>query len=99
MIIEKIKKLWWTTHTDNIMFPENCVRINNVMSCSSGQKIAVQVISKLNAIMFLQGNSYNSMPKKRAVLMAEYSENLHRKIDFISEWTPSTFNAEYKSFE
>lgn len=39
------------------------------------------------------------MPMKRAVLMAESSENLHRKIDFISQWTPNAFNAKYESFE
>lgn len=64
------------------MFPENYVRINNVMF----QKTAFEVISKLNAIMFPLGNSCSSMTKKRAVLMSkEYFENLHRKIDFISK--------------
>lgn len=68
------------------MFPENYVRINNVMFHSSRQKTGFQIISKLNAIMFPLGNSCTSMPKKRAVLMAkEYFENLHRKIDFISK--------------
>lgn len=81
------------------MSPENYVRVN-VTFHSSGQKTAIEVISKLNAIMFPLGNSCTNMPKKRTVLMAkECFENLHRKIDFISKLTPRSFNAEEKSFE
>lgn len=65
------------------MFSENYVRINVVFH-NSGQKTAFQVISKINFIIFHQGNRCTIMTKNRTVLLSKeyFRFALKNKFDF-----------------
>lgn len=82
------------------MSPEKVLESTASCSTEVDRKRVLQIICKINAIMFPLGNSCTSMPKKRAVLMAKkYFENLHGKTDFILKLIPGAFTAEEKWFE